>query len=102
MTGELTMENAAGNRVPLPRLEPEEAAKTLGVYMAPDGRMDEEIEYLTEKATDFTAAIRGRGPGTRNDFWIAYNHTISKTMEYPMPASTINEQQWREIYTTSQ
>ncbi len=44
-------------------------------------------------------SIRGRGPATRNDYWIAYSHAISKTMEYPMSASTISEEQWKEIYT---
>ena len=97
MPGDLMANNLQGNRVNLSRLEPHQAEKNLGIYMAADGNMDHQIEYLKEKAQEFAGQVK-RGPVTRNEAWTSYTHTIRKTLEYPMKVTTLTEQEWNQVF----
>ena len=98
MPGDLHAFNLDEELVQLTRLDPDEAAKALGIYLAANGNWSHEIEYLKEKATEYARQIK-RSPVDHNEAWLSYTHTIRKTMEYPMPALTLTEDQWDGIFT---
>ncbi len=98
MPASLYAKNPDGETCQLRRLDADEAEKTLGVKLAADGNMEEEIVYLKEKATAFAYQVSCNSPANKNDAWIAYSHTIQKTMHYPMPGTTIELKDWDEIY----
>ena len=74
------MINSGNERVPPQRLEPDEAKKTLGVMMAADSKMKAQIDYLKEKAAAFATNLKKPTPTTPNENWLAYVHTICKSM----------------------
>ena len=62
MEGIIKMKDKYGEWVTLKRYEAWEAVKTLGMFLAPDGNMQEQITYLTKKAKEFVQHVLGRGP----------------------------------------
>ena len=55
--GSITMREAdKDTRVELSRKEPHEAALTLGIYAAPNGQQDDQMEYLKDKGIEFAEA----------------------------------------------
>ena len=97
LPGKLYVSDSNGEPTALSRNEASQAKKSLGVYMAPAGNMDHQVEYLKEKASKFAKDVKSKGPTTRNDIWKAYTLTIRPTMYYCMPATTISEQDWDDI-----
>ena len=83
MPGELTAVNLQGNVAPLKRVEANEGMKTLGAMVAADGSTTAEVAYLKDKAVAFADDIKRPSPTSRTENWLAYQHTICKTMEYP-------------------
>jgi hypothetical protein len=56
-TGTLQVRNADGTLQTLRKLEPWEAERTLGIRLAPDGNMDSQMKYMTEKASAWAEKI---------------------------------------------
>ena len=97
MPGRLEAPNPEGNMQTLPRLEPHEAAKQLGFFTAPDGNMRQQILHLKGKAETFADNLNAQGMLNRNQVWTSFTHTISKTLEYPMSATTLTADKWKEV-----
>ena len=91
MEGGLTAPNPEGIVLPLKWLEAHEASKQLGILTAPDDNMQAQLKHLKAKATKFAENLKGQGLLSRNEAWINMTHTVGKTPEYPMPATTIKE-----------
>jgi hypothetical protein len=92
MPENITVKNGHGEPEVLTRLDPDDARKTLGVYLAMDGNSKAQVSYLRDKATDFAECIR-TGFVTRAKSWYALKSTIMKTLEYPMEAISLTKLQ---------
>ena len=99
MPGILTAQDLTGKTIPLDRLEANEGEETLGIYLAPDGNMAQQITKLEGKAQTYAQHVLSKGPATKNDVWTSYTLTIRPTMSYCMPASTILEDEWNQLFS---
>ncbi len=97
MPGTLTVIHKNGVRTEIERLEVHEAKKTLGFFPAPDGNSKIQIEYFQEEVKKFTDKIRGRHSKIKNDYWIAMNTRIMKTLEYPRRATALSLKEWNQV-----
>ncbi len=92
--GNLTIRDTCGTqRVILKRYDPDIAKETLGVFLAMNGNNKEEIIKLRNKTEEFAEQLR-TGMISKWDAWYAITATIMKTLEYPMLATTITEDEW--------
>jgi hypothetical protein len=71
----LQVNDITGDRKELSRLEYHQAYETLGVYLAPDGNSDAQVEKLKKLAIQWSDAMRS-GRITRDKVWLAINTTI--------------------------
>jgi hypothetical protein len=94
--GEIRVRNAVGQLQPLRRLEPWEAERTLGIRLAPDGNMTSQMQYMESKANEWAAKIRS-GWLPRHLTWLAWKTTIQKTLEYPLPVTTLSQAQCKRL-----
>jgi hypothetical protein len=94
--GQLQVRNSDGILQSLRRLEPWEAERTLGVRLAPDGNMDAQMKYMENKASEWAERIR-TGHLPRHLTWLAWKTTISKTLEYPLPVTTLSQAQCKKL-----
>jgi hypothetical protein len=101
MPGDLTAVNLQGEVAPLKRVEATEGVKTLGAMVAGDSSMKAEVAFLKDKATAFADDVKHPSPTSRTENWLAYQHTICKTMEYPMVATDISQDDWNSIFSVS-
>lgn len=92
----LQVRDCDGNYSMLERLDPDEARKTLGVWLAPDGNNAEQVSQLRQVAEDWREKIR-TGHLTRKDAWDALQMTVLKTLEYPLVALTLTEDECTHI-----
>ena len=76
--------------------KPSEARKTLGVYIAPDGNMDAQIEYMYNKACAFSSKLR-HCQLTGYDALYAVNTRIMKTLQYPLPTLHLTKSECTKI-----
>ena len=97
MAGDITSLDATRTRVLVGRKEVTEAAKTMGVMVAPDGSAEGQREYLLKKAEGFAEEIKSSSSITRNDVWIMYKRTIGATLDYPLRATTLDRDDWNSI-----
>lgn len=97
MPGELTAKKPDGLLGTLKRICHTWAEKHLGVHLAADENMDRQIECLKEKVSDFAKQVKKKDLCTKNDLWMAHTNTIRKTLECPMPATVILEDDWDAI-----
>ena len=72
------------------RLDPHEAREVLGVMVRPDGSEKDEMDLLMKKTEKWCDAIC-TGRVKKEDAWYCLNHTIMKTIEYPLMATTFSE-----------
>jgi hypothetical protein len=84
--GELTMLDHTGTRVPLDGVDVSEARKSLGPMIAGDCNWDFEVARLLQALVDWRANFRA-GHLSQSYAWYALNHTINRTIEYPMMAT---------------
>jgi hypothetical protein len=96
MPGDMEVLNTDEELEPLTRLEPHQARKTLGIFLAMDGNFKDQVKYLREKTSEFADSVR-TGFLNREDLWYALNSTIMKTLEYPLAAITLIKRQWDYI-----
>jgi hypothetical protein len=57
-------------------------------------------QHLQEKAEEFTDQLRTSFMLYKNNARLLLTTTIMKTLEHPMPATTITEQEWEHIFKT--
>ena len=89
MPGDLQAPNPSGDVQSLNRYEPHQAVKQLGILTAPDGNMEAQRTHLLNKAQDFANNIKRQGMLSKNEVWQNMTHTISRTLDYPMPSTTL-------------
>jgi hypothetical protein len=93
---ELYVNNIQNERMKLKRLEPDQAYKTLGVYLAPDGNLSGQYEKLMSLAIGWADAMR-TGTISKEDAWLALSSTIWRSLSYPLAALLLSKQQWEAI-----
>lgn len=64
-----------------------EGKEMLGMFLAPDGSLKEQLKEMKKKVTKWTAAIRS-GNVPSHDAFNSIASTIMKTLEYPLCATT--------------
>ena len=72
---ELQVNDILNNRKTIQRLEPSQAYKTLGVYLAPDGNLDAQIEKMSKTVMNWVDGLRTCHL-SKNDAWLAVQSTI--------------------------
>lgn len=92
----LTVLNEFGTRVDVDQVPLNEARRTLGVYLAPDGSNTQMKQILLEKAKEWAEQIRVRHLG-RKETWRALSSTIMQTIEYPLLSATFTQQDTMDI-----
>jgi hypothetical protein len=88
----ITVRDPFGTILPLQCLEPSHAERTLGVRLAPDGNMETQFEYMLETAQSWVTRLKA-GHLPRHLTWKAWMSTISKTLAYPLPVTTLTRTQ---------
>ena len=94
----LRIRSPSGRVVPIERVPPNEARKTLGVWTAPNGSMTAEYRYLQGKICHWTERIRIRRLPHRL-VWLSLHTGIFKTLTYPLAATTFTESECRSLCT---
>ena len=93
---EIKVMNAEGSREKLEILEVDEAKRMLGVFLAVDGNNKTQVEEMRKIADLWYEKVRV-GHLTRYDAWMALNSTVMKTLEYPLLALTLTEEECKKI-----
>ena len=97
MPGDINLRTGTLTTETLRRLDPHETVdKTLGVYLAMDGNNSREIEHLKTEVQRFCETVRTQKIEC-NDAWYIFEHSIMKTLEYPLAALTLNYSEWDSI-----
>ena len=86
---ELNVKNGDGLRCPLSNLAPNEARRMLGVYLAADGNNTTQVNEMRIEAEVWQDKLRV-GHLNRSDAWLALNTTVTKSLEYPLLATTLS------------
>jgi hypothetical protein len=84
---------------PVKQLQPWQAERTLGVRLAPDGNMDTQFLWMLDKAKSWADQLR-TGYLPRHLTWVAWRTTILKTLQYPLPTTTLSRAQCSKITST--
>ena len=79
-----------GNPTELIQLVSYESQKMLGVWLAPDGNNDKQIEEMRASNVMWAEKVR-TGVIDRRDAWQALTLTVMKKLEYPLIALTLTE-----------
>jgi len=77
-------------------LEVTEARKTLGIWSRPDGLMIDKVNALKSKALKWADAVRTKHINP-TEAWYSINHTIMKTIKYPLAATSISKKDMQDI-----
>jgi len=77
-------------------LEPCQAYETLGVYLAPDGNLDSQIEKMSKAVSTWVDGLR-TGQLSKEEAWLALQSTILRTLYYPLPALHLSKAQCKSI-----
>ena len=92
----LRIRSPSGRVVPIERVAPTEARKTLGVWTAPNGSMAAEYKYLEGKIKHWTERIRVRRL-PHHLVWLSLQTGIFKTLTYPLAATTFTDTECRSL-----
>ena len=76
----------------LPRTEPNIGSKTLGVILAPDGNNKQAWESLLDMASKWNEQVKTNHL-QQPEAWFGLVHSVMKSMEYPLLALTLTEQE---------
>jgi hypothetical protein len=90
--GQLRVRDPSGSVLSLKQMEPWAAERTLGIRLAPDGNMKDQFDWMLATARKWTDKIR-TGHLPRHLTWLAWKTTIQKTLEYPLPTTTLTKTQ---------
>jgi hypothetical protein len=86
------VKDIANTRKVIKRLEPHQAYETLGVFLAPDGNLEEQFQKMLAAANKWAENLR-TGKISRNEAWLALQSTIMRTLVYPLPAIRLTKSQ---------
>jgi Reverse transcriptase (RNA-dependent DNA polymerase) len=95
---EVSVRDPYGKVLPLERVQVNDARKTLGVYLAPNGDNTAEFEYLLDKAKTWQDRVWA-GFLPRYAAWEAMSAGIMKTMEYPLAVTCFTPKQCHALTT---
>jgi hypothetical protein len=73
----------------LKQLQPWQAEQTLGVRIAPYGNMESQFQWMMDTARTWADKLR-TGYLPRHLTWLAWRTTILKTLEYPLPTTSLS------------
>jgi hypothetical protein len=93
---QMTMRNTTQSPIQIERLEVNEARRTLGVRIAPDGNNQAEFLHLRNECNQWADRIRC-GMVPRKYAWQAFSSTIWSKISYALPATTFTQDQCNEI-----
>ena len=66
------------------------------MYLEPDVNKNYQVKYMHKKSTDWETSIRAGGV-QQNKAWKALNSTTIQTIKYPLPAMTLNQEEFKHI-----
>lgn len=89
---QLMVLDANGVSQQLRQLEPHMAERTLGVRLAPDGNMKTQSNFMRAQALQWCNSI-AKGFFDQRLMYQALSTTIMKSLEYPLPATTLSSVQ---------
>ena len=92
----ITVKDMLGDGIELESLNPHEAKRMLGVFLAMDGSNTVQIKHMRKVAVGWYEKVRV-GHLSRIDAWLALHSTIMKTLEYPLLAVTLKEAECNSI-----
>jgi hypothetical protein len=94
--GEIQVNDIAGDRKTLTRLNADQAYETLGVYLAPDGNSTAQFAKLLSLLIKWADAMRTRHI-SKDVAWLAVIVTIWRSLSYPLAALQLTKLQWEMI-----
>jgi len=97
-SGSLSIRDDSQNRVSIPRLEPSEARRTLGVRLAPDGNWTAEVAYLHSIAQDWQVKMAASKLSS-HDAMFSLKNVVLRKLHYPLTTTTFTPQQCLQIMT---
>ena len=68
----------------------------LGVFLAIDGSNKTQVQHMRRIAEEWSDKVRV-GHLTRFDAWTAFNTTVMKTLEYPLLALTLTQEEYNSV-----
>jgi hypothetical protein len=93
---QLMARDTNGAYKPLTQLKVTDARKTLGVYQSPTGNEDAQFKYIRDIVSKWASRIK-TSHISRKDTLKAIRTTIGRTLEYPLPATSLQEHQCNKI-----
>ena len=96
LPGELQLEGLTGRMESLRRLQPDEAERTLGVMMAPLDTGAPQLGALKALAKEWSDSLRPQCV-VAYDVFPLIRTTVMKSLEYPMPLTTLSQKEWLDI-----
>ena len=92
----ITMKDKHNTQHTLSYISHHEARQTLGTWIAPEGNMKKQTKSLIDKSRQWAAQIRSRHV-QRHDAWASLHTKIMKSIEYPLPATTLAQTKCNKI-----
>ena len=68
----------------------------LVMYLALEGNNNYQFKYMHKKLTTWADPIR-EGDVQQNEVWKSLNSTITQTIKYPLPSTTLNDKECKHI-----
>ena len=96
LNDELNCKDKDGQRCHLNYIPAHKAKEMLGVFLAPDGNNAQQVKEMTKKTKYFGEMIRTRHLD-RNEVWTSLTSVALKSLEYPLPALTLLEDECTKI-----
>ena len=93
---DLTCKDKDGQRQHLQYLSAEKAKEMLGVFLAPDGNNRTQIKEMKKK-TQYLGELVRTGHLDRHEAWTSLTLVALKSIEYPLPALTLSEDECVQI-----
>jgi len=94
--GEVKVNDIHNNRKAITKLEPHQAYKTLGVFLAPDGNLDAQFQKMKSGVIKWADSLRTGNIG-RTEVWTALQSTILRALAYPISALRLTRCQIEQI-----
>ena len=78
-----TLDNS-GTQQTVSWLEANDAQRTLGTYIAPDGSINKQLEVLHDKLTSWNQCLRNMDSCNLRAKWLSYQNVFVRKIMYPM------------------
>ena len=92
----LTIKDPYGVTTKLSKLKANKAKEMLGVFLAPDGNNEAQINKLKQRMSKLAEYIRA-GHVSRHEAWISLTMVAFKSLEYCTPSMTVSKKDYDEI-----